>query len=51
MSVKVTVGCGDNDLKGLKPAIQLLNGDKAPGTETGSEVVETYSSSTAAPQE
>jgi len=43
--VKITVGCSDNDYKGLKPAIQLLNGDKAPGTETGSDEVETYSSS------
>jgi hypothetical protein len=45
--VKISIGCETNDLKGLKPAIQLLKGDKTAGTENTSDEVETYSSSAA----
>jgi hypothetical protein len=45
--VKVSIGCGGNDLTGLKPAIQLLKGDRSAGTETSSDEVETLSSSAA----
>jgi hypothetical protein len=45
--VKISIGCQKEDLKGLKPAIQLLKGDKTAGTESTSDEVETYSSSSA----
>ncbi len=35
------------NLTGLNPAIQLLKGDKSDGTETGSDAIETFSSSSA----
>jgi hypothetical protein len=45
--VSITIGCNGTPLTGLSPAIQLLNGDVAPGTETTSDEVETLSSSAA----
>jgi len=45
--VKISIGCSDDDLKGLKPAIQLLKGDKTSATENASDEVETHSSSAA----
>ena len=45
--VKVTVGCAADSLTDLKPTIQLLKGDKSDGTETYSDLVETYSVSAA----
>jgi PKD repeat protein len=45
--VKVTVGCAADSLTDLKPSIQLLKGDKSDGTETYSDIVETYSVSAA----
>jgi hypothetical protein len=45
--VKVTAVCGSENLKDLKPAIQLLKGDSSTVSESGTEEVETYSSSAA----
>ena len=45
--VKITVGCGSEDLKDLKPAIQLLKGDSSTVSVSGTDEVETYSSSAA----
>ena len=45
--VKVTVGCGAQNLTGLRPSIQLLKGEKSGATETPSDYVETASVSAA----
>jgi hypothetical protein len=47
LSVKVTVGCGAEDMASLRPSIQLLKGNQSDGTGTISENVETYSVSAA----
>jgi hypothetical protein len=47
VSVKVTVGCGAEDMASLRPSIQLLKGNQSDGTGTISENVETYSVSAA----
>jgi hypothetical protein len=44
--VKISVGC-DTNLTGLQPSIQLLKGDQAAGTESGTDNVETLSVSSA----
>jgi len=45
--VKISIGCGGQNLTDLNPAIQLLKGDKSDGTETASDAIETFSSSAA----
>jgi hypothetical protein len=45
--VKISIGCEGQNLTGLDPAIQLLRGDKSDGSETGSDAIETFSSSSA----
>jgi hypothetical protein len=45
--VKISVGCTKNELKGLRPAIQLLKGNKTAGTERPEDEVKTPSSSSA----
>jgi hypothetical protein len=45
--VKISIGCAGQNLSGLQPAIQLLKGDKSDGSETGSDAIETFSSSAA----
>ena len=45
--VKISIGCAGLNLSGLQPAIQLLKGDKSDGSETGSDAIETFSSSAA----
>ena len=48
LPIKISVSCnGQAITTGLTPSIKLLNGDVAPGTETGSDEVEAYSSSVA----
>ena len=44
--VKISIGCGGVSPE-LKPAIQLLKGDRTAGDESGSDAVDTYSSSAA----
>jgi hypothetical protein len=45
--VKISIGCAGQNLSGLHPAIQLLKGDKSDGSESGSDAIETFSSSSA----
>jgi hypothetical protein len=45
--VKISIGCGGQNLTDLNPAIQLLKGDKSDGTETASDAIEIFSSSAA----
>ena len=45
--VKISIGCDDQNLTDLSPAIQILKGDKSDGTETSSDAIETLSSSAA----
>jgi hypothetical protein len=44
--VKISIGCGGVSPE-LKPAIQLLKGDRTAGDENASDAVDTYSSSAA----
>jgi hypothetical protein len=45
--VKVSIGCGTTSVNGLTPAIQVLKGDVTPGTEVGTDAVETLSAASA----
>jgi CSLREA domain-containing protein len=43
--VKISIGCGNTNLTGLSPRIDLLSGDVSPQTESGSTAVTTSVSS------
>jgi hypothetical protein len=45
--VKISIGCDGQNLTDLSPAIQLLKGDVADGTQTDADAIETFSSSAA----
>jgi hypothetical protein len=45
--VKISIGCDGQNLTDLSPAIQLLKGDAADGTQTDADAIETLSSSAA----
>ncbi len=47
LAVRITVGCGDENLPGLSPTIQLLKGDRTASREASPDAVETYSASVA----